>query len=138
MRSDTNPFLGHEHRRPDVDRAEATRLLEVAFGRRGIVRELGSHQDRNFLVAGEDGGRFVFKVARHGLSRAALEAENEAMLRLAAAGLPFEVPVPQPALDGSLVVAGTTSAGVAHDLRLVTFIEGRPLDEVGYLAPAVL
>src|SRR6478609_8003757 len=137
MRSDTNPFLGHEHRRPDVDRAEAARLLETAFGRSGIVRELGSHQDRNFLVAGE-GARFVFKVARHGLSRAALEAENEAMLRLAAAGLSFEVPVPQPALDGSRVIAGTTSAGVVHDLRLVTFIEGRPLDEVGYLAPAVL
>ena len=138
MTDRANPFLGHEHRRPDVDAGEAARLLEAAFGRRGIVRELGSHQDRNFLVAGEGGARFVFKIARHGLSRAALEAENEAMLRLAAAGLPFEVPVPQPALDGSRVVAGTTSAGVVHDLRLVTFIEGRPLDEVGYLAPAVL
>ena len=78
-----NPFLGHEHRRPDVDAAEAARLLAAAFGRGGIVRELGSHQDRNFLVAGEAGARFVFKVARHGLSRAALEAENEAMLRVA-------------------------------------------------------
>lgn len=140
MSSETNPFLGHEHRRPDVDATEAARLLETAFGRSGIARELGSHQDRNFLVQGEGegGARFVFKVARHGLSRAALEAENEAMLRVAAAGLPYEVPVPQPALDGSLVTTGTTSGGVTHDLRLVTFIEGEPLDEVGYLAPAVL
>src|SRR6478672_8034263 len=109
MTERANPFLGHEHRRPEVAASLTTRLLEAAFGRGGITRELGSHQDRNFLVAGEDGGRFVFKVARHGLSRAALEAENEAMLRLAAADLPFEVPVPQPALDGSRVVAGTTS-----------------------------
>ncbi|HEY3336139.1 MAG TPA: aminotransferase [Candidatus Limnocylindrales bacterium] len=138
MTDRVNPFLGHEHRRPEVDLAEAARLLETAFGRSGIVRELGSHQDRNYLVAGADGARFVFKVARHGLSRAALHAENEAMRRVASAGLPFEVPVPQTARDGALVVAGTTSAGVTHDLRLVTFIEGEPLDEVGYLAPAVL
>ena len=70
MTDRANPFLGHEHRRPDVDAGEAARLLEAAFGRRGIVRELGSHQDRNFLVAGDGGARFVFKIARHGLSRA--------------------------------------------------------------------
>ncbi|MEO5965951.1 MAG: aminotransferase [Candidatus Limnocylindrales bacterium] len=138
MTQTTNPFLGHEHRRPDVDRTEAARLLLAAFGRKGLTQELGSHQDRNYLVQGDDGRRFVFKVTRHGLTRGALEAENAAMQRVATAGLPLEVPVPQPAPDGSLIVAGTTSAGVTHDLRLLTFVEGMPLDEAGYLAPAVL
>src|SRR4051794_32627529 len=134
----TNPFAGHEHRRPDVDRDEAERLLAAAFGRTGILRELGSHQDRNFLVAGEDGARFVLKVTRNGLSRAALDAENQAMLRVAAAGLEIEVPVPQPAADGSLIAEGTTSGGATHNLRLVTFVHGVPLDQAGYLAPPVL
>ena len=133
-----NPFDGHEHRRPDVDPGEAARLLREHFGLDGALRELGSHQDRNFLVETPGGGRFVLKVARQGLSRVELEAENGAMLRAAGAGLPFEVPVPQPALDGSLIVGAVTEAGEAHDLRLVTWIEGEPLDRVGHLAPAVL
>ena len=133
----TNPFDGHEHRRPEVDLDEAARLLLAGFGRTGELRELGSHQDRNFLVAAPD-GRFVLKVARNGLSRQELDAENVAMLRAGAADLPFEIPVPQPALDGALVIRGTTGAGVDHDLRLVTFIDGEPMDRVKYLAPPVL
>lgn len=133
-----NPFLGHEHRRPEVGPEEAAALLETAFGRRGRLRELGSHQDRNYLVNAQDGGRFVLKIARHGISRPELEAENAGMLRAAAAGLPYAVPVPQPALDGSLVTRVALGSGVEHDLRLVTFIDGDPMDGVRHLAPAVL
>jgi Ser/Thr protein kinase RdoA (MazF antagonist) len=133
-----NPFLGHEHRRPDVGAAEAARLLEAAFGRRGRLTELGSHQDRNYRVDVEGGERFVLKVARQGTGRAELEAENAAILHAAAAGLPFELPIPQPALDGALIASATTAAGDEHDLRLVTWIEGEPMDRVAHLAPAVL
>ena len=133
-----NPFLGHEHLRPDVDVAEAARLLGLAFGRRGRLTELGSHQDRNYLVETADGERFVLKVARQGTGRAELEAENAAILHAAAAGLPFALPIPQPALDGALIASATTAAGDAHDLRLVAWIEGEPMDRVAYLAPAVL
>ncbi len=132
-----NPFDGHEHRRPDTDAAEAARLLRRHFGRDGLRRELGSHQDRNYLVDAAD-GRFVFKVARQGLGRRELEAENAAMLRAASAGLPFEVPVPQPAVDGSLIARAQTTAGEPHDLRLVSWIDGEPMDRAGYLAPVVL
>ncbi len=135
---DSNPFLGHEHRRPAVEADEALVLLEQAFGRTGILRELGSHQDRNFRVDTPDGERFVLKVARQGISRSELDAENEAMLLAGAAGLPFDVPVPQAALDGALVVPATTASGEQHDLRLLTYLDGEPLDGIGYLAPAVL
>ena len=138
VRDATNPFHGHEHRRPRVDEAEAACLLRGAFGVEGSLRELGSHQDRNFLVTTAAGDRFVLKVARAGLGRAALEAENAAMLHVAGAGLPFEVPVPQPALDGSRIARAVTAAGDAHDLRLVTWIEGEPLDRFGHLGPPVL
>ncbi len=133
-----NPFAGHVHRRPDVDAPEARALLEQAFGLTGTLRELGSHQDRNYRVDAPDGRRFVLRIARAAISRAELDAENGAMLRVAAAGLPFESPVPQPALAGGLVARVATASGVDHDLRLVTYLDGEPMDQAGYLAPSVL
>ena len=132
-----NPFLGLAHRRPEVDIDEAARLLLAGWGRTGVAHELGSHQDRNYLVEGGD-GRFVLKVARHGIGRPELDAENAALAHLAAAGLSFAVPVVVPALDGSLIVEATTSAGATHDLRLVTFVEGLPLDGEHHFSAAVL
>ena len=137
MSTRANPFLGHEHRRPDVGTDEAAVLLRSAFGRTGRLRELGSHQDRNFLVEAED-GRFVLKVARTGISRAELEAENAALRHALAAGLSFAIPVLQPGLDGADIVRLPTRSGTEHDLRLVTYIDGEPMDRAGYLAPAVL
>src|SRR5689334_8347532 len=96
-----NPFLGMEHRRPQVRLDEAARLLREHWGRDGVVGELGSHQDRNVLVRGEDGA-YVLKVARHGISRVELEAENAAMAWLHERRVSFAVPRPIPALDGSL------------------------------------
>ncbi len=138
MSDAANPFHGHEHRRPAVEAPEAARLLRRAFGLEGELLELGSHQDRNYRVATPAGDRYVLKVAREGLGRAALEAENAAMVRAAAAGLPFEVPVPRSALNGSLIVRAMTESGTAHDLRVVSWIEGEPMDRVGHLAPPVL
>ena len=137
MTDAANPFLGHAHRRPAVDAAEAARLLREAFGVQAELVELWSHQDRNFRVATPTGQRFVLKVAREGLGRAALEAENAAMLRAAAAALPFEVPVPQPAVDGSLVVRVGTASGAEHDLRLVTWLDGEPVAD-GHLPASFL
>ena len=74
---------------------EAARLLLAGWGRTGVAHELGSHQDRNYLVEGDD-GRFVLKIARHGITRPELEAENAALAHLAAAGLSFAVPRPGP------------------------------------------
>src|SRR4051794_5022834 len=126
MRTTVNPFLGLAHRRPEVDRDEAARLLLEGWGRTGVTRELGSHQDRNWLVEGVD-GRFVLKVARHGITRPELEAENAALLGLAGAGLSFEVPAPVPALDGSPVRPGTTRAGATHHLPLPPVLHRAPL-----------
>ena len=132
-----NPFHGHAHRRPEVEAPEAARLLRRAFGIEGALDELWSHQDRNYRVTTPSGDRFVLKVAREGLGRAALEAENAAMLRVASAGLPFEVPVPRPALDGALIARVTTASGAAHDLRLVTWLDGAPIAE-GHLPTSFL
>jgi 4-aminobutyrate aminotransferase-like enzyme/Ser/Thr protein kinase RdoA (MazF antagonist) len=132
-----NPFLGLEHRRPEVSLEEAARLLREHWGREGVEGELGSHQDRNVRVRAED-GQYVLKIARHGISRVELEAENAAMAWLAERNLSFAVPRPIRSLDGQPIVSATTSDGETHDLRLVTFLDGAPLSEERFLGAAVL
>ena len=120
--------------RPAVGVADAARLLRTHFGLDLPVRELGSHQDRNFLVGTEPGTRRVLKIANQQWGFAAVEAQNAALLHLADRGFP--VPVPLPATDGSLVVAVDVD-GARLPVRLLTFVEGTPLSTAGYLAPVV-
>ena len=48
-----NPFLGHEHRRPDVGAVEAALLLREAFGLDGVgnERKVGELRSRTRAVA---------------------------------------------------------------------------------------
>jgi 4-aminobutyrate aminotransferase-like enzyme/Ser/Thr protein kinase RdoA (MazF antagonist) len=121
---------------PAVSAEEAARLADRHFGVSGDVRELGSTQEANFRVRGPDGD-VVLKVANPAFSAAELDLQNQVMLRLAEAGLPFATPVPQPARDGSLVVEALAGGAPTH-LRLLTFVPGRVLTEAAVLADPVL
>lgn len=121
--------------RPAVSLQEASGLARDLFGVRVTsIRELGSQQDRNFLVS--DGGqRWLLKVSNPAFPWDEIAAQNEAMRRLAAAGLNSPVPAASP--DG-LAVQVTSIAGRDHCVRLLTFVEGTPLIEKRYLSPKVL
>ncbi len=121
---------------PAVPAAAAARFLADHFGLQGRLRPLGSHQDQNFLVETAD-GRYVLKIANPVFTRGELEAQNAAMRHLGQAGVPFGVPIPQPVRDGALI-ATVTHEGRPYHLRLVTFLDGAPLEEFGYLAPSVV
>ena len=88
--------------RPTTDAEQAVRLAREVYGVEGSVRELGSQQDRNFRIDSA-GGRYVVKVANRGWGRPAVEAQNAALLLLAAIGTGFTAPVPVAGLDGALL-----------------------------------
>ena len=98
------------------------------------MRELGSNQDRNYRVDAPE-GPFVLKIANPGWERVALEAQNAAMAHLAACGLAFAVPVPAVSPNGHLVEP-LTRDGETFDVRLITCVEGVPLDATPYRSPA--
>ncbi len=120
--------------RPALDAAGAARLADELFDATGPVRELGSQQDRNFRVDTVDGPR-VLKVANRAWGRAAIEAQNAALVHVAGAG--FTAPVPVPARDGSLLLEADV-AGELLPVRLLTYVEGTPLSGARYLAPVVV
>ena len=128
-------FAGHELHSPRFALDEARQLARERFGVDGAVSELGSHQDQNVLV---DAGtaRYVLKIANSAFGEAELDLQNRAMVHLAER-LPFGVPRPCPALDGG-ELAAVERDGITYLLRLVTFVDGEPLIDVGHLAAPVL
>lgn len=134
--TDVNPFGDLALRCPPIGVDEAAAIARDLFGRTGEVRELGSNQDRNYRVDTPD-GRFVLKIANPGWERVALEAQNAAMLHLAAKDLPFAVPVPV-ASPGGKLLEPLTRDGESFEIRLVTYVEGGPLVATPYRSAQAL
>ncbi|MGL3608639.1 aminotransferase [Rhizobium sp. G187] len=122
--------------RPNVTIEDAKGILSDYFGLNGSLRELGSQQDRNFLIdAGNE--RFVLKVTRAEYPRHELEAQNQAMDHLFSMDLGLRVPEPIAALTGEYVLRFEID-GEHYWLRVLTFLDGEPLTRQKYLSPEVV
>ena len=108
--------------RPEVDRKAAARILKEHWGVAGELRELGSNQDRNYLVVEPDGRRRVLKIDNAAPGRAEAEAQHHAVAALRAAGI--EAPVPSLTLDGRELVELD-----GHLARLHEYVAGGTLAE---------
>jgi len=95
--------------RPAVTAAEALAQARATWGVDGAVTELGSNQDRNFLISSASGPVLV-KYANEAFGAAELEAQGLAADAVAAAGL-----------------RAPRTLGVDGRMRLLSFVEGTPL-----------
>ncbi len=117
---------------PVLDLDDACRIATDLWGLAApAARDLGSHQDRNFLITTAE-ARYVLKVANAAIPDESLDAQNAAML--AVGHLPIRVPRPVASLGGSLREVVDLS-GSPHSVRLLTFVAGSPMTAPGYLAP---
>ncbi|MDX6350432.1 MAG: hypothetical protein QOF84_5222 [Streptomyces sp.] len=122
--------------RPEVSPVRARAVAAEHFGIEGRFREVGSQQERNFVVDAPS-GRFVLKIANPAFSDDELAAQDHALLHLAGTAPDLVIPRPQPALDGGFV-ARFDADGVALRARLLSFVPGRPLADAAHLAPTVM
>ncbi|GAA0439192.1 hypothetical protein Acor_68790 [Acrocarpospora corrugata] len=120
-------------RRPAVSLDQVRVVAAKLFGVEGPIEELGSNQDRNYLVD----SRFLLKVANPVFSDLELDAQDRALLRLAEAVPEMRVPQPQLSRDGEYV-ARFDADGVELRARLLTFVPGFPLFDSRHLAPVVV
>ena len=137
--------------------ADAARLARDLYGLDAAASPLPSERDQNFLLdaTGDSGTgglgtddrglgtvRYVLKIANAAEDRAMLEAQNAAMAHVASpptrlrrfggTGRMAMCPRVLPTVVGETI---GLAPGTAHFVRLVTYLEGVPLAEVGPRSP---
>ncbi|WP_255305114.1 aminotransferase [Microbacterium sp. 3J1] len=117
--------------RPDVSTADAALIARERYGIDVVAAELGSNQDRNFVLQEPDGRRSVLRVDNPVFGDEARDAQHAALDAYRAAGV--SVPAVLPGLDGELTQRWRDFA-----VRRSEFAEGEALVDAGYLAPVVL
>jgi 4-aminobutyrate aminotransferase-like enzyme/Ser/Thr protein kinase RdoA (MazF antagonist) len=124
--------------RPNVTAEDALHVAKTSYELDGSVKELGSNQDRNYLLTPSGWGeaRYLLKFDNDAFPLRELEVQNEAVLRLSAAGIP--VPAPVRDVHGEWVTTATTLGGRRVRARLLSFVEGESLVDDGYLSPVVI
>jgi Ser/Thr protein kinase RdoA (MazF antagonist) len=110
--------------RPSVEPEEARAILDRHWAIDGDLRPLPSERDRNFAVLVDGRERFVLKLSNATEDAAFLDLQHRAMERLAAAGVPCQVPVVT--IDAREVVE-VVRDGAPTLARLLTWLPGRPL-----------
>ncbi|UAJ78479.1 aminotransferase [Leifsonia sp. ZF2019] len=114
--------------RPDITPDDARAIAAERFGLSGAITELGSQQDRNFLIdTGES--RFVLKIANPVFSADELLAQNAALSVLAGSGI--RVPSVVSATGGG-ELQPVDVRGVELHARVLSFLDGDPLTDVAH------
>ncbi|MCM0619504.1 aminotransferase class III-fold pyridoxal phosphate-dependent enzyme [Nocardioides bruguierae] len=122
--------------RPAITPELAATLVAQRYGLTGAVTELGSQQDRNFLLrpdtgpSGASAGALVFKVFHPATDAAVVHDQVAAMTALASAGI--EAPAPVAAADGTLVQRVALD-GADHFAVALRFVEGEQLVDERHL-----
>lgn len=120
---------------PEVNAAQALALLEEHYGLSGSLKELGSQQDRNYLL-GSNAGRYVLKICHGDYSPLELQAQHAALAHLGATpGL--RVPRVITARNGQDLLSLQID-GRAVQARLLEFIDGQSLAHLGHLSRDVV
>ncbi len=122
--------------RPNVTLADAKVIFNEFYGFSGTIRELGSQQDRNFLIDTSE-ERLVLKVTRAEYPQPELDAQNKAMEHLRNLDLGLRIPEPIPALTGEYIPQ-IEVGGHYYWVRLLSYLDGEPLTRQKYLAPEVV
>lgn len=117
--------------RPEVNETDAEQIARDLYGIDAAASELGSNQDRNFLLTERSGLRSVLRIDNEVFDDAARDAQHAAIDAYHQAGV--TVAGVLPGLDGAL-----TQRWRGLAVRRSEFAAGESMVDRGYLAPVVL
>lgn len=126
---------------PELSALDAARIAADAFGLVAEATALGSHQDRNFLlaIAGTGGARerVLLKVANPGTSPVELECQSAAADRIAQHAPHVRVPLSRAGATGATAMA-VEHLGEQLHARVLDFLEGSTLSGSDHLSPSTV
>jgi 4-aminobutyrate aminotransferase-like enzyme/Ser/Thr protein kinase RdoA (MazF antagonist) len=121
---------------PNFSPEAARSLADELYGISAAATALPSERDQNFLLATDAGERFVFKIANALEERGLLEAQQKALTHLAQQNSLCPRVVLSLKGDGLLQIESRAKA--QHFVRVVTYLPGIPLANVGRHSPELL
>ena len=117
--------------RPEVSADDAVAIARECWGIEVTATELGSNQDRNYLLTARDGTRSVLRIDNPVFPDSAREAQHAALDAYRAGGV--AAPDALVGLGGAL-----TQRWGGFAVRRSAFADGETMVDAGYFAPVVL
>ncbi len=123
---------------PKFSYHQAVDLARDVYGIAGSASSLPSEWNQNFLLEDEDGNRFVLKIANSSVQRTLLDAQNEAMERVACYAAGLRCPTVRPTVSGEKITTIRGAGERDHFVRMLTYLPGVLIGEWQPHTPALL
>lgn len=131
-----DPFTVLETRPPVVSLEEASQVLVSTYGSGGDLQPLRSERDLNFRVTGGNGDCAVLKFSNSAETPAITRLQANALLHIERVAPELPVPRNLPTSDGRAVASFVASDRRRHAVRLLSWLDGVPIDETGHASRA--
>ena len=125
-------------KRPRFTPEETAELARSLYGVSGTLHALPSERDQNFRLTAENGEVFVLKISGADEQRSILDLQHDALDHLAGRFDGTEWPRVCRTMDDKTVTWIDGRNGLRHLVRMLTYIEGRPLCEIRPHSPGLL
>lgn len=131
-----DPFTVLATQPPAVTSEEARQILADLYGLDGKLAALGSERDRNYRVTSVDGVSAVLKISNSAEAPSITRLQAKALLHIEQNAPALPVPRNLPTLDGRPLGKFVASDGRQHCVRLLSWLDGAPIDETGHSSRA--
>ena len=138
MPGSRSPLSAISENRPRFSPAEAGELALSLYGVSGALCALPSERDQNFRLTAGNGEEYVLKISGAGERRGILELQHASLEHLAGHFVEAAWPLVCRTKDGKAVTLIDGQGGLRHLVRMLTYIDGRPLCDVKPHGPGLL
>ncbi|MGG6897650.1 aminotransferase class III-fold pyridoxal phosphate-dependent enzyme [Rhizobium sp. BR 315] len=119
------------HPAPQLSAGDAEKLAKEIFGVTAKASPLDSERDRNYRLKTETDAGWILKIVNSSEPKIESEFQTALLHHLARANSELVVPHLKPSLSGDFLASTVAVNGETHALRLVGWLAGTPLAEVG-------
>ena len=116
--------------RPAFGVHEAEAIARRHFGLEGVLEELPSERDRNFLIRAGNGDRFVLKIAHADEAPEILDLQHRALRHIADRAASLVMPSVLRSTSGLEIETIQSASGTPHLARVLTWVPGREMASV--------